>query len=118
MAIQAGRLRERIRIEALGAGSDDYGGESGSWSTLTDIRAQLLNGTGRERREAAQESATAAVTFRVRRSATTEQVTAKHRIRFDPFGGDPTAGGAPVWDISSVVPFERDGIDITATRKE
>jgi hypothetical protein len=66
-------------------------------------------GTGQERREAAQESASAAATFRVLGNAVTEGVTVKDRIQFD--------GSA--WDIISNVPIGRpgEGREITAMRK-
>ncbi len=114
MPIETGKLDKRIRIERLGTGTDDHGGESGTWSTLADRWAQVMNGTGRERREAAQETALAPATFRIRRCGVTGTVTAKDRLRFNPFG--VLGAASPLWDINSVVPFGNDAIDITATQ--
>jgi hypothetical protein len=51
----------------------------------------------------------------VRRNPVTAAVVATDRLRFDPVA--PCDATSPIWDISSAVPFERDAIDITATRK-
>lgn len=109
MGVQAGRLRDRITIERATVTTDDYGGEASTWAELVTLSAQVSNGTGQERREAAQESATVAATFRVRHSGITEGITTTDRIRFD--------GAA--WDIVSNVrvPNERQARDITATRQ-
>jgi head-tail adaptor len=115
VSLAAGALTERIRIERQAAGRDGYGGKTGDWETIAEVRAQVSYGTGMERREAAQESASAPATFRIRRGGLAGGVTAKDRLRFEPFAA-PTAA-SPIWDISSAVPFGRDAIDITATRK-
>lgn len=117
MGLRAGDLRHPIAIEAQGSGLDDYGGETGAWVLLKRTRAQFMPGTGQERREAAQERASLTGTFRVRANSVTRAIVAKNRIRFDPAAplpaGDVPAGW-PAWDVTSVVPFGRDGIDITA----
>lgn len=111
----AGKYRDPIRIERQAGGNDGYGGKSGEWETIAEVRAEITYGTGAERREAAQESATAPAMFRIRRGGPAAGVTATDRLRFTPFAAPSDA--SPIWDISSVVPFGRDAIDITATRK-
>jgi head-tail adaptor len=117
MGLQAGKLKDRIALERATSGLDDYGGENGGWIELTRVSAQFMPGTGQERRQAAQEQASAPATFRVRRSSVTRALTAKDRIRFNPAVPLPSgilAADFPAWDIVSVVPLARDGIDITA----
>lgn len=111
MGLQAGKLRDPIVVERATIATDDYGGEVETWAALTakPLRSQVMFGTGQERREAAQESASVAATFRVRHSIVTEGIGTKDRIQFE--------GGS--WDIVSNVrvPNMRDARDITATRK-
>ena len=107
MGLRAGALRERITIERASAASNDYNEEVLTWATLATVRAQVLYGTGRERREAAQEVASVPATFRVRQSSDSASWTPKDRILF--------AGAA--WDIVSNVPIGRDGREITAVRQ-
>lgn len=85
-------------------------GEPVKADTPTEIGrayAEVIYGKGSERREAALESATLAATFRVRADSMTRAITAGDEIAFD--------GG--VWDIESNVPLDRDGREITATRR-
>lgn len=111
--VRAGLLRDRVRIERQTGGKDAHGGRGGEWTVLGERWAQYLPGTGQERREAAQERATVAATFRLRRDALTASLTAADRLRFDPFA--PLGAEPPAWDIAGIVPFGRDGVDITAT---
>ncbi len=70
--------------------------------------AEVKFGTGAERREAAQESASAPATFRVLRTDLTAVVTPKDRIVFD----------SSYWDITSAVPLGfNEGVEITAVRR-
>lgn len=105
--IDAGSLDRRVRIERRATTEDDFGGEIETWSELATLWASVNFGQGQERRQAAQESATAPATFRVRWSPVTATITPVDRILFMD----------AIWDISSAVPFGRnEGIDITATR--
>src|SRR3546814_20405166 len=65
-------------------------------------------GTGQERREAAQESASVSATFHVLRHSKTAALTVQDRISFE---------GA-VWDKTSAVPCREfnEGMDISAER--
>ncbi len=99
------RMNRRISIERKTVTADGYGGEVETWTELCAVAAEVLFGTGQERRTAAQESATQGATFRVRVSPLTASVTAADRIQFD----------GSTWDIAGNVPYLREGRDITAT---
>ena len=118
MPIRAGTLRDPIALERRGTATDDLGTEVGTWTLLARTRAQVSYGTGQERRQAAQEQASMTATFRVRRSSVTAALAPLgDRVRFDPSAtlpADPIPADFPAWDITSVAPFERDAIDITA----
>lgn len=118
MPIAAGTLDRFVRLERRSVTEDPYGGEVETWSTLADRRASVRFGTGQERREAAQEGSTLAATFRLRRDPATATLNTTDRLRFDALDGGADPASAPAWDIVSVVPFERDAIDIVATRSE
>lgn len=108
MIIDPRTLDQRIRIERALMADNAFGEPvPTSWVELGRVWAKVTYGTGVERREAAQEGASAPATFRVRRSPVTEALKETDRLRH---AGDP-------WDISSIVPFARVGFDITATRK-
>jgi SPP1 family predicted phage head-tail adaptor len=106
MGLSAGSRDRRIRFERATVAVDSHGAEVPTWGDVGGAWAQVLFGTGQERREAAQEQATAPATFRVLANPLTKGITAKDRIRFD--------GSA--WDIVSNVPLGRDGREITAVR--
>jgi SPP1 family predicted phage head-tail adaptor len=106
MGIAAGSLDRRVRFERFGPIIDAYGGEVKDWQPYCAAWANVVFGRGEERRAAAQERASLTATFRVRANSQTVAITTADRIVFD--------GG--MWDISSNVPFNRDGRDITAIR--
>lgn len=72
-------------------------------------RADIIFGTGQERRQAAQETASVPATFSMRRDSVTQTLTPADRLRYDDAD----------WDISSIVPSRKyDAVlDITATRR-
>ena len=96
----------QIVIERAIVTTDDYGGEVSTWVPLCTPWAEINYGRGDERRQAAQESASLAATFRVRANTITSSVRTKDRIVF----------GGVAWDITSNAPWRRDARDITATR--
>lgn len=104
--MKAGPRDRKVIIERATVTTDEYGGTTSTWATYATAFAQVIFGTGAERREAAQESATAPATFRVLATAKTRAVTVKDRINFD----------GSFWDIVSSVPLDRDGVEITAIR--
>lgn len=102
----AGRRDQVIVFERNTPASDDYGGETPGWAPFASAWANVVYGTGRERREAAQESAQVAATFQVIANEATRTITPLDRISFN-----------GVWDIVSAVPNRRKFIDITAIRQ-
>lgn len=76
-----GARQHRIRIErATVAKVDGEGIET--WAPLTEAFARIQYGTGRERREAAQEVAVLPATFWILDTPKTRAVTPKDRIVF------------------------------------
>lgn len=95
-----------VTFERFSSSVDDYGGETQQWQFFAEAWADIIYGTGQERREAAQESASVAATFQVLANADTRDLTTLDRINFEGF-----------WDIVSTVPNRRKFIDITAIRQ-
>lgn len=107
--MKAGPRKYLITVQRYTVTEDPLGGETKAWTDLTQLYAAVSFGTGKERREAAQESASAPATFHVLRTPKAATITPADRLTFD--GSD--------WDISSAVPSKefREGIDVTATRR-
>lgn len=107
--MKAGPLKYRIGVQRFATVELPSGEESKQWADYTSAYAEISFGTGKERREAAQETASAPATFYVRRNAETATITPADRVTFD--GSD--------WDISSVSPSREfhAGLDIVATRR-
>lgn len=61
----ASGMRDKLITITRGAAvvTDDYGGETSTPNTYAQAWAEMLNGTGQERREAAQEQAAKTATF-------------------------------------------------------
>jgi SPP1 family predicted phage head-tail adaptor len=102
----AGKRDRKITFERSSSSVDQYGGETQQWQFFAEAWANIIYGTGQERREAAQESAQVAATFQVLANSDTRDLTTLDRINFDGF-----------WDIVSAVPNRRKFIDITAIRQ-
>jgi len=103
--MKAGKADRQIVIERATVTTNTMGDEIPTWGTICTLWAEINYGRGDERRQAAQENSTLAATFRVRANQTTLGVTTKDRIQFN----------GP-WDVTSVAPYNRDAVDITATR--
>lgn len=81
-----------VTVQRKTVATDDYGGETATWHTLTTAYARIRHGTGQERREAAQEAASQAATFEFDWNPTLAAVKPADRLYvFD-----------IVWDIASV----------------
>lgn len=106
IGLDAGELDRRIVVERATIETDDYGGETKSWSQWCNPWAKVTYGRADERRQAAQEEASLAATFRVRANVKTSDIKTTDRIVYD----------NAMWDISSNVPFNRTARDITAIR--
>lgn len=105
--MKAGQRNRQVVFEKGTATGDDYGGETIVWDGHATVLAEVLFGTGQERREAAQEAGSQAATFLVAWSPVLADVVIKDRISFN--GSD--------WDITNVtlVGLNRE-IHFTATR--
>lgn len=104
IAVKAGPRDRIIAIERAAVVLDDYGQEVSTWAPYDRAWAQVIFGTGQERREAAQENASLAATFRVPFSLRLNEVAPKDRIWFNDY----------YWDVVSNVPLGRDGLEISA----
>ena len=91
----AGKRNRRILFERAGSATDDYGGEVSTWAPHAEAWAEVLLGSGQERREAAQEAGSQAATFIVLWTPTLATVTIKDRI----------VGLGSTWDITNAAPM-------------
>lgn len=114
--LAAGSLDRRIEIERQIVTTDEYGQERGDWQVIAKVWAAMINGSGAERRAAAQTQAQVAATFRIRFGSVTATVSPRDRIRFDPF--DSRNPDPPIWNVTNVAPFGRRlALDVTAVRQ-
>lgn len=105
--MNTGKMDQRITIERATTLADTFGTPVPSWSAYLSCWAEVRYGTGQERREAAQQVASAPATFRIRYSVAAAGIAEIDRI----------AHRGATWDIKSVVELGRnEGIEITATR--
>ena len=107
--MRAGRLDRRVTIQNYTTTRDAAGGVVKSWSDVRTESASYWPGSGKERRESAQEKSTLSATFTFHKSTLTAAMTPQsHRLVFD--GGN--------WDIHSVsAPDRGRTIEVTATRR-
>ena len=92
--MNAGKRHDKITIQRKTVETDPYGGEVETWTDFAQEWAQVRFGSGQERREAAQETASQAATFIVLDNARTRSVGVQDRISWD--------GG--LWDVTGVAP--------------
>ncbi|SCW80577.1 phage head-tail adaptor, putative, SPP1 family [Sphingobium faniae] len=105
--VRAGPRNRRVIFQRKTVIEDPYGGEITTWTDYVSAWALVIWGTGAERREAAQISASQPATFRVIANDKTLALSALDRINF--------AGG--LWNITSIVPLGlNDGVEVTAIR--
>ena len=104
----AGDLDRRVTIQRYTTTEDALGTEIKTWVGAGARWASVSFGRGAERRPAAQESASAPATFRLRWDSLTRTIApTSHRLSY--LGG--------LWDITSAVPFGRNQfVDVTAVR--
>jgi len=118
MPIPAGMLTHKVRFERRASGEDEHGQEIDDWEIVATVRAWPIWGTGQERREAAQASASMPATFRVRESSDTRWLGPGARMRCDPARPVPDDWAtAPAWDIRSVTRPEAGVLDVAAVRQ-
>ncbi|MEM9085307.1 MAG: head-tail adaptor protein [Pseudomonadota bacterium] len=105
--MKAGKRDDLITIERNGGTAEDtFGGVQKGWATYATVWAEVVYGTGSERRQAGNEGAQQSATFRVLADPETLGVTTADRINFN-----------GTWDIVNVSPLARDGIEYTAMRR-
>lgn len=108
--LRAGNLDRVIRIEERQIVDEDASGtEIAGWVFAKKRWARILYGTGQERRQAAQESATQPATIIMRYDSYTALMKSdQHRLFFDDVN----------WDIEGIVKIQRQGeVSITATAR-
>lgn len=102
-----GKRNRLVTFERATVTTNDYGEEIQTWGSYADAFAEILFGTGQERREAAQERASQAVTVIVAWSPTLAAVEPTDRLQ---------ALGS-TWDITSIAPVGlNEEIHFTAVR--
>lgn len=105
--MRAGLRNRRIIFQRKTSIEDEYGEEIEIWADYTTAWGQVIWGSGAERREAAQISASQPATFRVLGNSITLTLGVLDRVSF--------AGG--LWNIISVVPLGlNEGVEVTAIR--
>ncbi len=90
----AGKRNRRVTFERATVTTDDYGAEVPTWADYAEAWAEVLFGTGQERREAAQEAGGQAATFIVPWSPSLAAVALTDRIQ----------ALSATWDITSIAP--------------
>lgn len=114
MSTSASRRNRKVMFQEPTSVKDGYGGRTTTWQNYAPARAAIYFGTGRESREAAQETASQAATFEVLANAKTRALTTQHRVCY-PIT-DPSPDKWPAWDIKGISEIGRKGLAITATR--
>lgn len=98
------RFDRRVTFQRATVARSALGGKTASaWNDLGRRQANVLFGTGAERRSAAVEQGTQAATFRLRLDSLTRTVTAEDRL---------TCEGL-TFDITGIAPIGRAEIEIT-----
>lgn len=115
MSLDARMRKFRIQIQTRAPVEDSYGQEDDNWTPLGEEYASISFGTGVERREAAQDNASAPATFSILANQETNRLSVTDRICYPISDPDPEKW--PAWDITSIVPAKDNpmkGWDITA----
>lgn len=105
--MKSGKRDDLITIERNSGTSENAFGEiTEVWTAYATPWAQVIYGSGSERRQTSTEGSEQTATFRVLADAETLAVTPAYRINFD-----------GIWDIVNVSPLGRDGVEYTAIRR-
>jgi SPP1 family predicted phage head-tail adaptor len=108
--MQGGKLDRRVTVQSFTETENDFGEITQTWADAQTLWAGVSYGTGKERREAAQDQSALRATFFVRSSTFTRAITpGANRLTFDGL----------TWDIESAVPSVKRGehVQITATAR-
>ena len=106
MPIGAGRRDRKVTFERAAVTQDGNGEEIEAWAPLGSELANILYGTGAERRQAAMEQGQQALTIRTLATDTTRGVTLKDRVLLE---GEPL-------DLVGISPIGRLEMEFTAIR--
>ena len=102
----AGKRDQLVTFQRFTTTTDDYGEEVQTWATYATEWAAVFYGKGDERRAAAVEQGSQAVTFQVLANDLTRAVTLKDRITLD----------GSIYDIKGIAPMDRATIEFTGVR--
>lgn len=106
--MKAGKRNVLIKFSRIGGGLDDYGHPNGARVDLGTAWAAVFYGSGQERRAAAGIEAAQTATFEVPANATTRALNVRDQIE----------GAGGIWNITAIVPIDREGIALTGVRGE
>lgn len=105
--MKSGPRHNLITIQRDSGVAENAAGERvESWSAYATAWAEIIYGTGSERREAGAEGGQQVATFRVPAFTETLATTTADRISFN-----------GIWDINGAVPLDRDGVEFTAMKR-
>jgi head-tail adaptor len=104
--VTAGNRSELVTLQRATATQDGYGEEVPTWAELGTEWAAVFYGRGDERRQAALEQGSQAVTFQMLANDLTRSVTLKDRLLHD----------GSTFDVVGIAPMDRATIEFTATR--
>lgn len=104
----------RVMFQRLGEPVDDgYTTRPGQFADYAAEFARVIYGSGREQRQAAQESASQTATFEVLSNPKTRALTVTDRVCYPV--SDPDPAKWPAWDIQAVVDLGyNEGVRVTA----
>ncbi len=107
MAMAAGKLDRRIRIERATAVDDGYQTRPGAWAELATVWAQFIPMSGKEAREQLGREATMPASFRIRWSSRTADVSPADRVRY------PAGEAGRIYEIKAVNEIgRREGLEL------
>jgi len=113
--VKAKRPHKIMIQRQIVTGQDDYGQDiigPGIWTTEY---AAIFYGSGREQREAAQESGSQAASFEVLSNAKTRAISVTDKVLYPV--SDPDPDNWPAWDIQAANDLGfNEGVRITAAR--
>lgn len=104
---RSGPRDRKIEIQSFTTADDSFGNPVKTWAELQTVWADVIYGTGQERREVGVEGADQRATFRTITNSVLAAVTPNNRIVFE----------GQNWDIINVAPLDRDAIEYTAIRR-
>ena len=86
--MDAGELDRRITLQRLSETDDGYATVAGSWADIATVWAKLMPVLGAEKLAALENAGTARRKFKIRRSSTVEDLSAKDRLVYNSVNHD------------------------------